>query len=292
MKKKKISKASKRFYVMLSYLSPKLNTKLLFFKKFGRWPNLKNPKTLNEKILKIKLESFGEDKLVRQCADKYRVREYIEEKGLSHCLNELVAVYDDPEEINWEALPEQFAMKWNFGCGYNIICSSKSKLDKKVTKEQLKLWKKEPFWAYFSELQYRNVDKKLIVEEYIGNEDGTPPADYKFYCFDGNAYCVMVCVGREEGWPRFYFFDRDFCLLRINRDSKEAPEGFSLPRPEGLEEAFAIADRLSEGFPFVRVDLYLTDKGVRFGEMTFTPAAALDNKRLPETDLMFGSMMA
>lgn len=292
MKKKKISKASKGFYVMLSYLSPKLNTKLLFFKKFGRWPNLKNPKTLNEKILKIKLESFGEDKLVRQCADKYRVREYIEEKGLSHCLNELVAVYDDPEEINWEALPEQFAMKWNFGCGYNIICSSKSKLDKKVTKEQLKLWKKEPFWAYFSELQYRNVDKKLIVEEYIGNEDGTPPADYKFYCFDGNAYCVMVCVGREEGWPRFYFFDRDFCLLRINRDSKEAPEGFSLPRPEGLEEAFAIADRLSEGFPFVRVDLYLTDKGVRFGEMTFTPAAALDNKRLPETDLMFGSMMA
>lgn len=292
MKKKKISKASKRFYVMLSYLSPKLNTKLLFFKKFGRWPNLKNPKTLNEKILKIKLESFGEDKLVRQCADKYRVREYIEEKGLSHCLNELVAVYDDPEEINWEALPEQFAMKWNFGCGYNIICSSKSKLDKKATKEQLKLWKKEPFWAYFSELQYRNVDKKLIVEEYIGNEDGTPPADYKFYCFDGNAYCVMVCVGREEGWPRFYFFDRDFCLLRINRDSKEAPEGFSLPRPEGLEEAFAIADRLSEGFPFVRVDLYLTDKGVRLGEMTFTPAAALDNKRLPETDLMFGSMMA
>lgn len=220
------------------------------------------------------------------------MREYIEEKGLSHCLNKLVAVYDDSEEINWEALPEQFAMKWNFGCGYNIICSSKSKLDKKATKEQLKLWKKEPFWAYFSELQYRNVDKKLIVEEYIGNEDGTPPADYKFYCFDGNAYCVMVCVGREEGWPRFYFFDRDFCLLRINRDSKEAPEGFSLPRPEGLEEAFAIADRLSEGFPFVRVDLYLTDKGVRFGEMTFTPAAALDNKRLPETDLMFGSMMA
>lgn len=292
MKKKKISKASKGFYVMLSYLSPKLNTKLLFLKKFGRWPDLTNPKTLNEKILKLKLESFGEDKLVRQCADKYRVREYIEEKGLSHCLNKLVAVYDDSEEINWEALPEQFAMKWNFGCGYNIICSSKSKLDKKATKEQLKLWKKEPFWAYFSELQYRNVDKKLIVEEYIGNEDGTPPADYKFYCFDGNAYCVMVCVGREEGWPRFYFFDRDFCLLRINRDSKEAPEGFSLPRPEGLEEAFAIADRLSEGFPFVRVDLYLTDKGVRFGEMTFTPAAALDNKRLPETDLMFGSMMA
>ena len=291
MKKKKISKASKRFYVMLSYLSPKLNTKLLFFKKFGRWPDLKEPKTLNEKILKLKLSSYGTDPQVRRCADKYRVREYIEEKGLSHCLNDMLAVYDDPAEICWTDLPERFAMKWNFGCGYNIICSSKSKLDKEATKEQLALWKKEPFWAYFSELQYRNVDKKLIVEEYIGNEDGTPPEDYKFYCFDGKAHCVMVCVGREEGWPRFYFFDRDFQLMRINRDSKEAPVGFSLPRPEGLEEAFAVADRLSEGFSFVRVDLYLTDKGVRFGEMTFTPAAALDNKRLPETDLMFGSLM-
>ena len=79
--------------------------------------------------------------------------------------------------------------------------------------------------------------------------------------------------------------------MRINRDSKNAPEGFALPRPAGLEEAFQAADCLSEGFPFVRVDLYLTEKGVRFGEMTFTPAAALDNKRLPETDLLFGSMM-
>ena len=79
--------------------------------------------------------------------------------------------------------------------------------------------------------------------------------------------------------------------MRINRDSDNAPKGFSLPKPEGLEEAFQTADRLSRGFPFVRVDLYLTERGVRFGEMTFTPAAALDNKRLPETDLLFGSLM-
>ena len=76
MKKKKISKASKAFYIALSYLSPRLNTKLLFLKKFGRFPDLKDPKTLNEKILKLKLETYGRDPLVRQCADKYCVREY------------------------------------------------------------------------------------------------------------------------------------------------------------------------------------------------------------------------
>ena len=129
------------------------------------------------------------------------------------------------------------------------------------------------------------------MEEYIGDGDGRLPEDYKFYCFNGKAYCCMVCQGREEGWPRFYFMDRDFQLLRINRDSRNAPEGFSLPKPRDIDAAYAVADTLSQGFPFVRVDLYLTEKGVRFGEMTFTPAAALDNKRLPETDLMFGAMM-
>ena len=157
--------------------------------------------------------------------------------------------------------------------------------------QQLRAWGREPFWAYYSELQYRHVDKKLLIEEYIGTPDGTLPEDYKFYCFHGRADCVMLCAGRDEGWPKFYFFDRDFQLLRINRDSQAAPEGFTLPKPAGLDEAFAIADRLSKPFDFVRVDLYLTPHGVRFGELTFTPAAALDNKRLPETDLRFGRRM-
>ena len=137
----------------------------------------------------------------------------------------------------------------------------------------------------------QTLNEKLLVEEYIGSADGTLPEDYKFYCFHGRADCVMLCVGRDEGWPKFYFFDRDFRLLRINRDSQAAPEDFTLPKPAGLDEAFAIADRLSKPFDFVRVDLYLTPRGVRFGELTFTPAAALDNKRLPETDLRFGRRM-
>ena len=254
-------------------------------------PDLKNPVTLNEKLLKLKLEEYRDSELVRKCADKYRVREYVRERGLESCLNAIEAVYDRAEDIDWDALPHSFAMKWNFGCSYNIICRSKDQLDKKAAKRQMEKWGREPFWAYYSELQYRGVDKKIIVEEYIGSPEGLPPEDYKFYCFHGHARCVMVCAGREEGWPRFYFFDRKFQLMRINHDGKEAPDDFSLPKPQRVEEAFEIADRLSWGFPFVRVDLYLTERGVRFGEMTFTPSAALDNKRLPETDLLFGSMV-
>ena len=214
------------------------------------------------------------------------MREYVRERGLESCLNDIEAVYDRAEDIDWDALPHSFAMKWNFGCSYNIICRSKDQLDKKAAKRQMEKWGREPFWAYYSELQYRGVDKKIIVEEYIGSPEGLPPEDYKFYCFHGHAHCVMVCAGREEGWPRFYFFDRKFQLMRINHDGKEAPDDFSLPKPQRVEEAFEIADRLSWGFPFVRVDLYLTERGVRFGEMTFTPSAALIINA-SETDLLW-----
>ena len=94
------------FYILLSYLSPGLNTRLLFLKKFGRLPDLKNPATLNEKLLKLKLEDFGRNELIRQCADKYRVRAYVESYGLERCLNKLLAVYDSAEEIDWDSLPE------------------------------------------------------------------------------------------------------------------------------------------------------------------------------------------
>ncbi len=292
MKKKKIRRSTRNFYAALSYLSPRLNTRLLFYRKFGRFPDLDHPATLNEKLLKLKLERYGTDPLVRQCADKLLVRDFVESRGYGALLNRLLAVYDRPADIDWDALPERFALKWNFGCGYNLICPDKAALDRAQALRQLKAWGREPFWAYYSELQYQHMEKKLLAEEFIGGADGSLPEDYKFYCFDGHAHCVLLCQGREEGWPRFYFFDRSFTLLRINPDSQAAPADFAPEKPAGLDEAFRVADRLSAGFPFVRVDLYLTPQGVRFGEMTFTPSAAMDNRRLPETDRMFGQMLS
>ena len=110
MKKKKIRRATRAFYAALSYVSPRWNTKLLFLRKFGRLPELKHPQTLNEKLLKQKLERFGTDPVVRQCADKYRVRDYVDGCGCGGTLNRLLAVYDQPEDIDWDALPERFAV--------------------------------------------------------------------------------------------------------------------------------------------------------------------------------------
>ena len=102
---------------------------------------------------------------------------------------------------------------------------------------------------------------------------------------------MMVCLDRADGATRFYFFDREWNLLRINPDGKAAPEGFTLPKPEVVDEMFRYAEILSEDFLFVRVDFYAIGRRVVFGELTFTPASGVDPKRLPETDLMWGSML-
>ena len=103
------------FFKTLTRISPTLNTKLYYRRKFGKKLDLDDPKTFNEKILKVKLEDYNNNPLVKQCADKYLVRNYIKKRGCGELLVPLIATYDNPNEINWEALPDRFAMKWNFG---------------------------------------------------------------------------------------------------------------------------------------------------------------------------------
>ena len=114
-------------------------------------------------------------------------------------------------------------------------------------------------------------------------------ADYKFYCFNGEAKYVLCCYGRTETTrPAFYFFDKNWNLRRLNKRGKEAPEDFTLPKPEGMDEMFDIAAKLSVGLPYARVDLYNVEGKIYFGEITLFPASGFDYNRLPEADLYFG----
>ena len=126
----------------------------------------------------------------------------------------------------------------------------------------------------------------------ISSEKWIAPKDYKVYCFNGCPKYIMVCVGREnQGHPKFYFFDENWVLARINRDSKSAPPDFSLPKPKCFDKLIDCAKKLSKPFPFVRADFYIVNDKVYFGELTFTPSGGLDSNRLKETDLLMGSMV-
>lgn len=256
---------------------------------------MRNPKTLDEKIQWLKFNTYYKNPLVTQCADKYAVRNYVEQCGCGEILNELYGVYEHVGDIPWEMLPSQFVIKWNFGCGQNLIVFDKSKLDIAEAKRQLEEWyeTKDTFYLAYSEMQYKGIPPKLVCEKLIETADGGLPVDYKFYCFNGKPEVVLVCVDRDAdgNHAKYYFFDRQWKLRRYNKAGKEAPLGFTIPKPKNIEKLFDYAEMVCKPFPFVRADFYLENGQCIFGELTFTPLAGFDTNRLPETQILFGNMV-
>ena len=279
------------FHYLLCGISPKLSVKFWYRLYLKKPLDLEHPKTLDEKIQWMKLYYYKDNPLVYQCADKFRVRDYVKNCGLEHILNDLIATYHSANEINWDVLPQKFVLKWNFSNGGNIICSDKSKLDRKQAIKELNRFQKIKPHLKYAEPQY-DVEKVLLCEKFIETQNGEAPVDSKFYCFNGEAKYVLCCYGRSiDHRPAFYFFDKDWQLQRFNKMGKEAPEGFTMPKPEGMDDLFHYAEILSKPFPFVRADFYLENGKAYFGELTFTPGGGYDMNRLPETQLKFGQMV-
>lgn len=257
-------------------ISPKLNTNLLYHNKFGKMLDLREPVTLNEKILWLKFNTYWNNELVKKCADKYRVRGYITERGYEDLLVDLIAVYDDPEKIDWNALPKSFVMKLNIGCGMNLIVHDINELDIQKTMVTIKGWMKQKYWIRHSEMQYKDVKPYILIEKYLGQEDGSLPLDYKFYCMNGKCETILVCEDRIIGKRAdYYFMDRSWNILPYTQEALDHP-GKIISKPPQMEEAMALAMALAKEFPFVRVDFYIVNGVVYFGELTFTPAGGMD----------------
>lgn len=295
-KKLKQNKAIRRLYgigldkfcCFLTDISPELNSRVRYKDFFGRKLDLENPKTLNEKLMWIKLNNYNKNPLIYRCADKWAVRAYIEEQGYPELLNEVIAVYDDPDEIEWDKLPSKFALKWSFGSGMNIICYDKSQLDIHQTVRQLKTWKKNRVWRRFSELQYKFSSKKLIVEKFIDSLNTDLPIDYKVFCFHGEPKFISEYIRDKETFSVIRnYFDFDWNVISCV-DPKAVDDPSLFEKPEHLDEIFDYAKKLSKPFPFVRMDFYQTGGKVMFGEMTFTPTACLCQQYSEPGDLEFG----
>lgn len=264
-----IKKIGKKIFEILTLISPKCSTIILYIIRTKQIPNLKNPKNFNEKMTKIKLEYYNNDERVSILADKYEVRQYVEDKGLGYLLNELYYVYDNVEDINFDNLPNQFALKCTHGCAYNIICKDKEKLDIKTAKSEIKHWMKQKYGYATQELHYTKIKPRIIAEKYLCDKNDKMPIDYKIYCFKGEAKCILVCSERDEKLKLSYY-DLDWNRIAYEKENWSSKK--DIEKPSNLQDMIEYAEKLSSNFPFVRVDLY-NDKGkVIFGELTFTPA--------------------
>lgn len=282
-------KLYRKFTALISNFSPTLTSKIYYYTKLKKKLDLKNPKTFNEKLMYLKLNEYETNELVVKCADKYRVREYVKEMGCEEILNELIAVYDRVQDIDFDKLPGSFVLKFNNSAGYNVICKDKNELNIKETVKKMKKWEKAPYWKYVAELQYKRIEQKIICEKFMdsGSEDSLD--DYKFFCFNGKPEFCMVCVGRNHGKPKYYFMDKNWNLMRINPDGLKAPDDFFLEKPKCIDEMYKYAEKLSKPFKFVRADFYDYLGKTVFGELTFTPAGCIDGNYTDDYQIEMGN---
>ena len=272
----------------LNFLFPdKLYLQICFYLEFGKKLDLSNPKTMNEKLQWLKL--YNRKPEYTTMVDKILVKDYVGKIIGEDYIVPLLGVWDTPEQIDFDALPSQFVLKTNHSGGNTgvVIVTDKSKIDREAIKEKLQISLKSDIYARYREWPYKNVKRKVFAEAYLGDD----LADYKFYCYNGYADAVMICVDRQIGDPKFYFFDKEWQLKRYNKRGKEAPADFTLPKPEGVDKMFELASVLSKDIPYARVDFYNISGSIYFGEITFFPASGFDKNRLPESDLLFGQMI-
>lgn len=257
----------------------------------GRELNLSNPRTYNEKVQWSKV--FDSTPIKTRLADKYLVRDWVEERIGSEYLIPLLGAWDSFDEIDFDSLPNRFVLKCNHGCAYNLIVKDKSKLDMEDARRKITMWMGENFaFKAGLELHYAAIPHKIIAEEFIenvGSGDGDL-YDYKFWCFDGKVKYIQFLSERNTNGLKMAFYDLDWkkqeFVYSFPLDTKD------MPRPENLDEMIAVAEKLAAGFNHVRVDLYRMDDGkLYFGEMTFTSASGNCNWQPAEWDLKMGELM-
>lgn len=268
----------------------KLYLKILYYLYIGKRLDLKNPKTMNEKMQWIKL--YDRKPEYKQMVDKIQAKEYYGQMLGEEYIVPTLGIWDNFDEIDFDNLPNKFVLKTNHSGGNTgvIICKDKSKFDKADAKRRIEKSLKSDIYKSFGEWPYKDMKKRIFAEELIGNE-GEELVDYKFYCFDGYVDAVLICMDRQIGDPKFYFFDKEWNLKRYNKRGKMAPEGFTLPKPENMDKMFELASQISKGIPHLRVDLYNVNGKIYYGESTFFTAGGFDANRLPEADLYFGSLI-
>lgn len=251
--------------------------------------DLDNPSTFNEKLQWLKLYDRNPNYTVM--VDKYKVREYIAEKIGEQYLIPLIGVWESPDEINFDALPNQFVMKCSHNSGLGMcICTDKSKLDVKKVKKDLKRGLKQDYYLTGREWPYKDVPRRIVAEQFLKNDAGGL-TDYKIHCFNGVPKFILVCRDRftKSGLTED-FYTPEWNLMTVKRPN--IPNAKSpLQKPEKMEEMLALAAKLSENIPFLRVDFYYVEGKIYFSELTFFPASGFAPFEPEEWDRTFGDWL-
>ena len=271
------------------HLSKRVNNiwfeKVRFRQETKKRLNYKNPVSFNEKL--FWLNRYWQDPVKVQCSDKFLMREFVREKGLSNLLNKFYGVWENADDIVFENLPDSFVLKCTHGCGFNIVVKNKDQIDQKKVKKQLSDWLLIDYGKLYNEFHYSKIKPRIICEKYLKEIDSDLIVDYKVHCLNGMPAFFLICRERENGKAKLSSYSLDWHRLPYLKNE----DSITIPRPECLNEIIQNSKLLSAEFPYVRLDYYIID-GVPFlGEFTFTPYANTVSYYKDEVLLEIGKLL-
>lgn len=263
---------------------------------FGVFPDLKSPKTLNEKIIWLKLND--RTPLHTQCADKYEVRKFILEKIGDQYLVPLYFHTRNVEEINSSNIPDSpCVIKTNHDSGSVFFIKDKTQVDWPNLQKQLKKQLKSNYYWQSKEWQYKNIIPQIIVEKLLIDKNGNIPFDYKLHCFNGKVNMISVDMGRgtEHHYRNWYLTSWERAPFRWSSPKGNGiytdPIELDVPKPKSLAKMINLSEKLANSFRYVRVDWYDLDGQLYFGELTFHHDGGNQPILPKEWDEKLGSML-
>lgn len=275
------------YHHLLNWLSDTTYLKLMYWASMHKRLNLKEPKTFNEKLQWLKLNNRNSE--YTRMVDKYEAKKYVADRIGEQYIIPTLGVWNQFEEINFDALPNQFVLKCTHDSGGLVICRDKKELDLNLTKEKIERSMSVNYYYNGREWPYKNVKHRILAEEYMENgKEGLH--DYKIWCFNGEPEYIQYITGRIGKVTYEKFYDKNWAAQSFSYHNPILKNDVECPKELG--KMLDLARKLAKDCPFLRVDFYVLNGGeIKFGELTFYPMSGFEKWHPEEMGNKLGKML-
>lgn len=271
---------------LTKWMSDEQFLKKEYYLAMGKPLNLDNPQTFNEKLQWLKIHNRKPE--YTTMVDKYAAKQYVADRIGSQYIIPTLGVWDHFDDIDFDALPDQFVLKCTHDSGGLVICKDKSRLDKKAAKRKIEHCLRRKYYYVHREWPYKDVKPRIIAEKYMTNGTSEELNDYKLMCFNGKVKATFVCSSRfSKDGLKVTFYDTNWNRLPFERYTHPASKT-EITKPRTYNEMVTLAERLAQDIPFIRADFYEISGKTYFGELTFFPASGFEGFRPEEWDKTLG----
>lgn len=270
------------------FLDDESYLKLMYRCQFGRKPDLDNPKTFTEKLQWLKLHDRKPE--YTTMVDKYAVKQYVADMIGQKYIIPTLGVWDNFDDIDFDKLPDQFVLKCTHDSGGLVICRDKSKFNVKKARRIISRCLKRNYYWIGREWQYKDIRPRIIAEKYLQDGEHIVPEDYKIYCINGKPKYIAVYHNRykSDGNISQTTYTTDWEPRHISFNINHEISDIVEPKPKCLDELLEVCEILCKGHTQVRIDFYIIENQIYFGEITLSNTSGLKPMYPEEIDLILG----